>query len=173
MNKIWTFIIMVSLIYAFFTNRTALVFQAIINVTKYALDNLLIISGMMIVYSGIFRVAIDAKLVAFLSKPFKSIILKLFKNEDEETIEYISANLIANMFSLGAASTPLAIKALEKMKCNKMLFILLNIASFTILPLSAMGMREAFNSNISATFFLIAISLFNTIFIIINYLVKK
>ena len=64
------------------------------------------------------------------------------------------------MLGLGAANTVVAIKVIEKIKEEKgtemskelAMYLLINISSFVILPLSLLGLRESYNALINIVF---------------------
>ena len=69
---------------------------------------------------------------------------------------YILSNMIANMFGLGNAATPLGIKAMEELKQlnggknsasrSMVTFLAINTASITIIPTTVIAIRMNYNS---------------------------
>lgn len=86
-------------------------------------------------------------------KMFRPITKRLFKNENEKSMEYITMNFSANLLGMGGAATPLGIKAMESMQDgtdratdNMILFMVINSTSIQLLPATIIGMRAAAGS---------------------------
>jgi len=103
-----------------------------------------------IVWMGIVQVAIDAGLVDALAKLMEPVIRWLFGKQSKEVNGLIATNISANMIGAGAAATPAAISAIEKMAkpgqtqastAMIMLFIL-SATSMQILPTTVIGILE-------------------------------
>ena len=69
---------------------------------------------------------------------------------------YILSNMIANLFGLGNAATPLGIKAMEQMKVlngdkteasrSMVTFLAINTASITLIPTTVIAIRMNYNA---------------------------
>ena len=103
-----------------------------------------------IVWMGIVQVAIDAGLVAQLSKLMAPVIRFLFGKQSKEVNELIATNISANMIGAGAAATPAAIAAIERMQvpgqtrasgAMVMLFVL-SATSLQVLPTTVIGILQ-------------------------------
>ena len=88
-----------------------------------------------------------------LAKLLKPLIRKLFKVNDEETEKAIALNLSANMLGLGNASTPMGLKAMQRLDtgdkiapASMIMLIVINATSIQLLPTTVIGMREAAGS---------------------------
>ncbi len=93
-----------------------------------------------------------------LSRAFKPFISRLFRGvpPDHPAIASITLNLLANLFGLGNAATPLGIKAMQDLQTlndNKaslspdmMRFLVLNTASIQMIPFSVVGILAQFGS---------------------------
>lgn len=184
MNLIWGILIFVSIVFGVLTNHTEEMVNAILSTPSDTLELLLKIGGLIIFYNGLFKVAIDSGVIKSLSKLFYKPIRKLFNTFPSNHIvyEYISANIVSNLLGLGIASTPMAIKALEEMKKlnnNKnnltkpmIVFLVINIASFTIFPLTIISIRDVYFAkvNINLLPFIIIVTFLNTL---ISVLITK
>ena len=162
---------------------------ALLSVPSSTIELLLKVGGLIVFYNGLFKVAIDSGLVKSFSKLLRKPIKKIFPEIPSEHIvnEYICCNIVANLLGLGVASTPMAICALQEMKKlnnNKdtlsrsmIVFTVLNIACFTLFPLTVLGIREMYKAkiNIELLPFLIIITFLNTIFgvLLSNIIVRK
>ena len=161
MNKIWVGIMMFCLLYGVATRRTAAMTQAALDVPYRTFDLIIKIGGVIVFYNGLFQMAIDAGLIdrfsQLLKKPMRRLFPRLAPNSAAH--RYICANLAANLLGLGAGATPLALKALKEMKkendnkeeatSSMTMLVLLNITSFTLFPLTIIGIREIYQAEIT------------------------
>jgi len=106
--------------------------------------------GIYIVWMGVVQVAIDSGIIEKLAKLMEPVIRFLFGKQSKEVNGLIATNISANMIGAGAAATPAAISAIEKMakpgqtKASTpmiMLFIL-SATSMQILPTTVIGLLE-------------------------------
>ena len=84
----------------------------------------------------------------FLSRMFRPLTRRLFKEEKEETRSLISQNLAANFLGIGSAATPLGIEAVRLMQGEKtdatdttVLFIVINACGVQLLPATIIALR--------------------------------
>jgi spore maturation protein A len=183
MNKIWLFLVLFALVYGIIRGNAETMVMAIFDVPNQSIMMLIKIGGFLILYNGILEIAINSGLISKISRIFKKPIRKIFYNLDPESPaqEYIAISLIANLLGMGAAGTPSTIKALQIMRKeneNKsvatpemMKFLLLNITSFTILPLSILSIRKLYEAKINFVLipYFILGSLILSIFAILVY----
>ncbi|MEG1508903.1 MAG: hypothetical protein RR454_00460 [Clostridia bacterium] len=89
-----------------------------------------------------------------LSKKLSRLLLpvtkKMFKGENDQTLELINMNFTANMLGLGGVATPLGIKAINSMQDgsniathNMVLFLIINVTSLQLLPTTIISLRTA------------------------------
>lgn len=168
MSIIWTVIIIFCLLFSLFTNNFTNVINALFDVPEYALKLTVSLGGLIIIYNGIFQVAIDSKLIKTISFLFKPFIKKIYKINNDELLELLCANFTANLLGLGAASTPIAINVLKKVDnpniINKL--ICMNISSFTIFPFTIITLRNKYNgiNNFKVWIAIIIITFLTTVF---------
>ena len=115
-NKIWGSFIVIGLLYGFITGKMDIMNQEIIECGSSSLELFLTMFPMMILWSGIMKVAQEAGVLSFLSRllqPFFSLIFPELK-KDDPALPYIASNLTINMLGIHNASTPFGLKA---MKC--------------------------------------------------------
>lgn len=188
MNKIWLIIIGFCFVYAFFSGNTDLLIENILNVPEASLKLLLTVGGLIIIYNGIFNIAIASGIIDKVGKLFRKVSYLLFPDipKDHVIHNYICSNITANLLGLGIASTPIALRTIKEMKklnndsnvaSKEMITLLvLNITCFTLFPLTVISLREKYNSVlglkiwlslIAITFIVSVISLF------INALISK
>lgn len=159
LNKIWPFFIIIAVIYATFSGNIEKVNSGIFESTKSAVDLSLVFLGTITLWNGIMHIAYKSKLINIISKILNPIIKMLFPEvkNNEKIKKEISMNIIANLFGLGNAATPLGIKAMNSMQeiNNKkntlsnsmMMFIVINTASLQLIPTTVIAIRTSLNSN--------------------------
>ena len=88
-----------------------------------------------------------------VNRLFSPLWRRIFRGEDEKSLEYISLNFSANLLGMGAAATPMGIKAMESMSRgrekasdNMILFLVFNATSIQLIPATVIGMRAASGS---------------------------
>lgn len=159
LNKIWPIFIIISFIYAFFSGNIEKVNSGIFESTKSAVELSLIFLGTICLWNGIMQIAYKSNLINIIAKILNPIIKTLFPEikKNEKIKKEISMNIVANIFGLGNAATPLGIKAMNSMQeinSNKntlsnsmMMFIVINTASLQLIPTTVIAIRTSLNSN--------------------------
>ena len=152
-NFFWIFLCVAGIAYAFFNGTIDQVNVAIFESAKESVAICIGLVSVLVFWLGIMRVAEDSGLLRKLSKVFFPFVRRIFPDvpSDHPALGYILSNMIANMFGLGNAATPLGIKAMEELNTlnngNDMpsrsmtTFIALNTAGFTILPTTVIVIR--------------------------------
>ena len=168
MNKIWTSIIIFCFIYSLITNNFPRLINSLFDIHKLSIDLLISIGSLIIIYNGIFQIAIDSKLIKLISFLFKPILRRIYKTNNNELLELLCANFTANLLGLGAASTPIAINILKNTNDEKITNKLLcfNVTCFTIFPFTIITLREKLGGsyNLKIWVFIILITFISTIF---------
>lgn len=153
LNKIWPAFLIISFVYAIFAGKLPEVNNSIFESTSSAIQLFLTLVGMMCLWCGIIKVAMETSLVDKLIKLLKPLLRKLFPEIDEkdEVHKEISMNIIANLLGLGNAATPLGLKAMKNLqKTNKnknelsnsmAILIVLNTASIQLIPTTVIAIR--------------------------------
>jgi spore maturation protein A len=158
MNVIWIILIAVSVITAAFTGRLEELTKAIFEGAKTAVEISLYLLGIVSLWLGITKIIEDSGLIHRISHLFRPLITRLFKTipDDHPAISSITLNMMANLFGLGNAATPLGIKAMQDLQTlneekdtlsfEMMLFIVVNTASVQLLPFTVVGILSSFGS---------------------------
>ena len=88
-----------------------------------------------------------------VNRLFSPLWRRIFRGEDEKSLEYISLNFSANLLGMGSVATPMGIKAMESMSRgrekasdNMILFLVFNATSIQLIPATVIGMRAASGS---------------------------
>ena len=157
-NIIWFCLIIVGIIYSLLTNNISLINDEILLSGKSALDLIISMMEITILWMGILNIAEKSGLLSKFAKIISPILSKLFPNipKNHESLDYISSNVAANMIGLGSAATPFGLKAmksLQELNENKKIasssmitFLVLNTSGVTLVPTTVIALRMASNS---------------------------
>ena len=186
MTYIWSSIIILSIIFSIITGNVININNVILTTSFDALKSFAFIASNIILWSGILEVCVDSGMMKYISYLIKPIIRPLFRTKNEEVLDLSSANFACNIFALGSAAAPFAIKAMKildeenenKHKETKDMatLVIINACGFTLLPTSLMALRANFNAqnNNLVVIYIIVISFFTTlIMIIINKVANR
>ena len=103
-------------------------------------------------WMGLMQVWEDSGITRKISSLLRPVCKRLFKTEDTQTLEAISANLSCNFLGLGGAATPYGIRAAQLLdkaphtEYSSAMFFALNATSIQLLPTSVVGLRAALAS---------------------------
>ena len=186
MSYIWSVLIIISIVFSIINGNIIEINNVILTTSFEALKTYGLVASNIILWSGILEVCISSGTMKYLTFLVKPIIRKLFATKDEITLDCISANIACNIFALGSASTPFAIKAMTRLQEENIdkskesrdmsTLIIINVCGFTILPTSLMSIRANYNSidNGLVLFYILLFSFVTTvIMLILNRLVRK
>lgn len=152
MNKIWTFLMICSITALIFTDPTIIVSE----MTNATMDVLKLCAELLAIYTvwmGVLEIVDQTGLGNKLAKLLSPLIKWLFKIEDKETTKCIAMNLSCNMLGLGNASTPMGIKAMQrlddgsgKITPTMIMLLIVNATSIQLLPTTVVGLRATAGS---------------------------
>ncbi|MBT2693303.1 nucleoside recognition domain-containing protein [Bacillus sp. ISL-55] len=157
-NYIWVVMILIGLGFAMVNGTMAEVNEAVFSGAKEAITLSIGLISILVFWLGMMRIAEDSGLLSKLSTLFKPLISKLFPEvpSNHPAMGYILSNMIANMFGLGNAATPLGIKAMEELKelndgkneasRSMITFLAINTASITLIPTTVIAIRMNYDS---------------------------
>ncbi len=157
-NKIWTLMILIGIIFSIVTNKIDLINKEILESTKTSLDMVVKILPVMSLWLGIMKIAEKSGLLEKLSKKLSKVLCIIFPEipKGHVSLSYISSNLICNFFGLGSASTPFGLKAIsslqelnkdKKVASNSMItFLVLNTTGLTLIPTTIISLRMLYKS---------------------------
>ncbi|GAA0444030.1 spore maturation protein SpmA [Lentibacillus halophilus] len=151
-NVIWALMAVIGIVYAMFNGTMDEVNEALFDSAEEAVTLSIGLISILVFWLGIMKVAEEAGILAFLSKLFRPLIIRIFPDipNDHPAIGYILSNITANLFGLGNAATPMGIKAMEEMKKlsgsdeasrSMITFLALNTSSLTIIPTMVISIR--------------------------------
>lgn len=158
-SVIWMILIVIGIIYGIVTNNLDIVNNTIIESTKISLDMLIKIFPVLALWMGLTKIAEKSDLLSKLSIKLSPLLIKLFPEipANHESLGLIASNVIANIFGLGSAATPLGLKAmksLQELNKNKevasksmITFLVINTSGLTILPTTIISLRMMHGSS--------------------------
>jgi len=156
MNVLWLIMICSSVVFAIFTGHLEEFTKSIFDGAKSAVEVSLYLLGIVSVWMGITRILEDSGLIHRIAHLFKPLICRLFKNipGDHPSITAITLNVLANLFGLGNAATPLGIQAMQDLDTlnedkgvitpEMMTFIVINTASIQLIPFAVIGILASY-----------------------------
>lgn len=173
MDYIWAGMILCGILYGSLTGRMEQLTNDVLNASGEAVSLCITMLGVLSFWMGLMNVARKAGLLDRLTKGLQPLVNFLFPNlpKDHEARTHISTNLLANILGLGWACTPAGLKAMEaladleeerreshfqKGKCkakekgtaSKEMcdFLILNISSLQLIPVSVIAYRMQYGS---------------------------
>lgn len=157
-NIIWVFMSVFGIVFAIFNGTMEEVNEAIFNGAKEAVTLCIGLISILVFWLGMMKIAENAGLLNLLAKWFRPIIQRLFPEipNNHPAMGYILSNMMANLFGLGNAATPLGIKAMEEMKKlnggkneasrSMITFLAINTSSITLIPTTVIAIRMNYQS---------------------------
>ena len=125
----------------------------IIKSGKSAIDMIMSILPVLIIWMGLMQIASDSGLLEKMANKLSFILKRLFPSipKGNKALGYIASNVIVNMMGLGSAATPFGLKAMEELqKINPkkdtaseamVTFLVLNTGGVTIIPTTIISLR--------------------------------
>lgn len=157
-NIIWVGLTLIGIVFAMFNGTMEEVNKAVFDGAKEAVVICIGLISVLVFWLGLMKIAEKAGLLHKISLLFRPIVSRLFPEvpADHPAMGYILSNMIANMFGLGNAATPLGIKAMEQLKklngektdaSNSMItFLAINTSSLTLIPTTVIAIRMTYGS---------------------------
>lgn len=157
-NYIWIGMTLIGLVFAALNGKMKDVNEAIFQSANEAVTLCIGLISILVFWLGIMRIAQDSGLLDKFSRIFRPLIKRLFPEipENHPAMGYILSNIIANMFGLGNAATPLGIKAMEQLKelnggksvasRSMITFLALNTSGLTLIPTTVIAIRMNYHS---------------------------
>lgn len=157
-NYIWVIMTLIGIGFAMVNGTMAEVNEAVFNGAKEAVTLCIGLISILVFWLGMMRIAEDSGMLDKLSKLFRPLVSKLFPEVpvNHPAMGYILSNMIANLFGLGNAATPLGIKAMEELKDlnggknevsrSMITFLAINTSSITLIPTTVIAIRMNYHS---------------------------
>jgi spore maturation protein A len=157
-NYIWVGLTLIGLIFAAVNGTMNEVNEAVFKGAREAVTLCIGLISVLVFWLGLMKIAEDSGLLKKLTSLFEPIVKRLFPEvpNNHPALGYILSNMMANMFGLGNAATPLGIKAMEQLKVlnggkneasrSMITFLALNTASVTLIPTTVIAIRMNYGS---------------------------
>lgn len=158
-NIIWVALAVIGIIFAMFNGTMEEVNEAVFNGAKEAVTLCIGLISVLVFWLGMMKIAEDAGLLHKLSLVFRPLVKKIFPEvpNDHPAMGYILSNMMANLFGLGNAATPLGIKAMEQLKelnggrteasRSMITFLAVNTSSITLIPTTVIAIRMNYHAD--------------------------
>lgn len=158
LNYLWGFMILIGIIYAALTGRLPEVTDAALDSAREAVTLCITMVGVMSFWVGLMRIAENSGIISGAAKKLNPFLRFMFPGipKGHKANEYISTNMIANIFGLGWAATPAGLKAMEELgKLNHhsktaskemCTFLIINISSLQLIPVNMIAYRSQYGS---------------------------
>ncbi len=135
---------------------------AIMDGAKEAVNLCIVMAAVVGLWSGFMEIGVKSGVVDKLSELMMPFLKWMFPRieKDSMAIKYIASNFAANMLGLGWAATPAGFRAMEELRkegkqkdatdemCT---FILLNVSSLQLIPLTIIVYRSQYGSTVPAS----------------------
>lgn len=156
LNKIWPFLIIISIVFCIFFGDVQEVNNSIFSSSESVIQLLIKLIGTICLWNGILEIAINTKLLDDLAKLLKPIVNFLFPDTSKDIKKKISMNMLTNILGMGNASTPIGLQVMQDMQKENnnrktiskdmAMFIVINTASIQLIPTSIIAIRSSLGS---------------------------
>lgn len=144
---------LISLVTSFFNGRLEIVTNAAMDGASEAVTLSLSLLGMICLWTGIMKIAQDGGVVQIFARLLQPVTKLLFPRlpHESEAMDAIVMNMVANMFGMANAATPLGLKAMKELsRHNKSgaashdmcMFVVINTASLQLIPSTVIALRQ-------------------------------
>lgn len=152
-NVIWAALILIAIVYSLLTKNIEAINNGILTHATSGVNLILEMMPLIILWTGIMKIAEDSGLLQVFSKILNPILSKLFPSlkKDHKALGYIASNIAANMLGLGSAATPFGLKAMEELQKDNpkkdtatdamITFLVLNTGGVTLIPTTVIALR--------------------------------
>ncbi len=187
-NILWAVFIISGILFSILTGNYNSLNNTILESANDGVKLVMELMPVLVLWSGIMKIAEESKALEKIAKIFKPILSKLFpsiKNNDK-ALGFITSNIAANALGLGSAATPFGLKAMEEMqKENKtpdtateamITFLVLNTSGVTIIPTSVIALRLMHGSNNPEAIIItsiIATAMASIFGLLLDYLIRR
>lgn len=157
-GKICGLICVLSFVFGVVNGNVGQMSEAIFEGASSAVSLTVSLIGTMCLWNGIMQVASASGLIERFSKVMSPILKFLFPDahRNKNGLGEIAVSISANIFGIGNAATPLAIKAMEKLQQNNVdktiasndmvMFTVLGTASLDLFPTTLIALRQTAGS---------------------------
>lgn len=159
LNILWLGLIVISTVVGFLNGHINEVANAVTSSAKLAFEIVLGLTGIMVFWLGLFRIAEDAGLIELIGRVISRPLSRLFSDvpADHPAMGAMIMNIAANILGLNNAATPFGLKAMHQLNrlnqhpgiaTNAMCtFLAINTSSVTLIPVTAMALLAQAGAN--------------------------
>ncbi|MFC0188412.1 nucleoside recognition domain-containing protein [Fictibacillus aquaticus] len=157
-NYIWVGLMVTGFITAALNGTMDKVNEALFTSAKEAVTLSLGMISILVFWLGLMKIAEKGGLLELLAILFRPVVRLLFPDvpKNHPAQGYILSNMVANLFGLGNAATPMGIKAMEQLKLlnggrdeasrSMITLLAINTSSITLIPTTIIAIRMSYNS---------------------------
>ncbi|KFL17333.1 spore maturation protein [Geobacillus stearothermophilus] len=157
-NLIWVMMAVIGIAFAAVNGTMDEVNKAVFESAKEAVTISIGMISILVFWLGLMAIAERSGLLANVARLFLPLVRRLFPEvpPDHPALGYIVSNMVANMFGLGNAATPMGIKAMEQLKRlnggrdeasrSMVTFLAINTSSITLIPTTVISIRMTYGS---------------------------
>ena len=158
LNYIWGGMMIIALVFGAFNGKLEVVTSAAMQGSMDAITMLISLCGVMCLWTGLIKIASNTGIIIGFAKILCPITSFLFPNlpKNSPAMDAIVMNMVANMFGMSNAATPLGITAMKELSrlngqrniaSNEMcMFAVINTASLQIIPSTLIALRQSTGS---------------------------
>ena len=168
LNYLWAAMLLLGVVYGAFQGRLPEITAAALDSAKDAVSLCITMTGVMALWVGLMEIAQKSGLIGLATRKIQPFINFMFPRlpKGHKAREYITTNIIANIFGLGWAATPAGLKAMEALDeleeerrksagigvkagvaSNEMCtFLIINISSLQLIPVKIIAYRSQYGS---------------------------
>lgn len=152
LNIIWLILLVGSVAIALLTGQVKEVVVSVTDSAVSAFKLALGLTGIMALWLGIMRIAEDSGLIAGFTRLIAPLMRFLFPGipDGHPALGSMAMNMVANMFGLNNAATPLGIRAMEDLETlnqrkgtatdDMCMFLAINTSSIQLIPAGAIAL---------------------------------
>jgi spore maturation protein A len=157
-NYIWVGLMITGFLTAALNGTMDKVNEALFTSAKEAVTLSLGMISILVFWLGLMKIAEKGGLLELLAIMFRPVVRLLFPDvpKNHPAQGYILSNMVANLFGLGNAATPMGIKAMEQLKLlnggreeasrSMITLLAINTSSITLIPTTIIAIRMSYNS---------------------------
>ncbi|MBS7315523.1 MAG: spore maturation protein A [Clostridiaceae bacterium] len=155
LDKIWVFILLISVIFGFISGKAGELGSAAINGAGQAVTLVIGLTGALCFWQGMMAVMRECGAAAALARVLRRPVGLLMKKtrENARAMEAVCANISANLLGLANAATPFGIEAAkalsdggETANDDLCMLVVINSASLQLIPSTVAALRASLGS---------------------------
>jgi len=158
LNYIWGALMLISLVFAAFTGRLEAVTTGAMNGASDAVTLSISLLGIMCLWTGLMKIASECGIINIFAKVLRPLTKILFPTlpPNSPAMDSIVMNMVANLFGMSNAATPLGLKAMKELSRidrgnvasdNMCMFVVINSASLQLIPSTVIAIRQSVGSS--------------------------